>query len=109
MARLCSIDRFTARSEALAGDLTTGRHAKPVVDLALHPADAGLLRARTRLLEGVLDQHIPPALMVGPRGSLVPRPVWQLVGLHAAALPLGVRLRRIGRRDKSDRSAWQSG
>jgi len=23
MARLCSIDRFTARSEALAGDLTT--------------------------------------------------------------------------------------
>jgi hypothetical protein len=27
MARICSIDRFTARSEAMAGDLTTGRRA----------------------------------------------------------------------------------
>jgi hypothetical protein len=47
--------------------------------------------------------------MVAARGSLVPWPVSELLGLHVAALPLRVQLRRIGRRDKPGRSAWWSG
>lgn len=48
-------DALTFRAPALAGDLTMCRRAKPVVDLALHLADAGVLGARTRLLKGILD------------------------------------------------------
>ncbi len=96
MARICSIDRFTARSEALAGDLTMGRRAKPVVDLALHLADAGLLRARTRLLEGVLD-------LFGRRVRVPPRHLRpQPPGTLPTGDPLEQSACRLGTRKVSD-------
>ena len=90
---------FAFRAPALVGDLTMRRRAKPVVDLALHLADAGVLGARTRLLEGVLD-------LLGRRVRVPPRHLRpQPPGTLPTGDPLEQRTRRLGTRPVSDQNA----